>query len=314
MFKHAVRQIVAIVSIFLCSAALALPISNYNLVVLNDFSGSVHVQGSTFIGGNLNITGASDFGYDPNLVGSAALSVVNDVFGNGVKVLNGDAAYGGDLTNPATIATNNGTVYQDKTLAAAQLTAELEAASIHYDDLTANGDITGDMNGRTFTYSGSEQVAVFDINASLFQQSNGMQFDLGVAEKVIINVSGKSANIHNAFNFRGTNNSIYDSILWNFIDTTEINFNNKFIGSVLATKADIFNGGFDMDGAVIARNYFNQNLNEIHNYIYQGDGPIIEIPSSSVEVPEPQTLAMLLLGSLLVSLFRFRKRRCLSLS
>ncbi|MBD1388739.1 choice-of-anchor A family protein [Neiella sp. HB171785] len=309
MFKHAVRRAVAIVSLFLCNTSWALPITDYNFVVLNDFTGSVHVQGSTFIGGNLNITSASDFGYDANLAGSAALSVVDDIFGNGVKVLNGDVVYGGDLTNPANIATNNGTVYQDKNLAVSQLTAQLEAASVSYDNLTANGSITGDMNGRTFSYSGSEQVAVFDINASLFQQSNGMQFDLGLAEKAVINVSGSSANIHSALNFRAINNSIYYKILWNFIDTTEINFNNKFIGSVLATKADIFNGGFDMDGAVIARNYSNQSLNEIHNYIYQGVDPIIEVPSSSVEVPEPQTPALILFGALLLTLMKVQKRR-----
>ncbi|WP_185235657.1 choice-of-anchor A family protein [Teredinibacter franksiae] len=303
MYRNAFRALVMAATVFAGTQAAAMPLSEYNLIVLNDFDGTVHVQGKTLIGGDMTAPD-SVLSADAELLFSNSVSVGGNIYGHNIQVQNGNVVYGGDNTDESNISVHNGTIYQDLSLSIAAVESELESYSAGYAGLSANGFVAGDMNGRRFTYTGTESVAVFDIDASLFQNSYGFGFDLGSAETAIINVTGNAATIHGGMNFLGNIGELYDNILWNFHEATSITLNNKFVGSVLATQADVTNNGFDFDGALAARNYNTNATNELHSFNFQ---------PPATEVPEPASGVLMLMSLGLLALARNRKRGSVNL-
>ncbi|MEJ2044154.1 MAG: choice-of-anchor A family protein [Reinekea sp.] len=173
--------------------AMAMPLSDYNLILHNDYNyQGGDVEGATFVGGDLNTSGqASDFGSKFGTkvnANNAALSVVGDVNGsttwNGqtiygdIHVQHGDFVYGGAL-NANPIMNGGGAVYQDKSLSIANIWNELTQASTDYSQLSANGTLNAiTSNQKELTYTGSDAVAVFNYSADdLFAQNTSLMLN-----------------------------------------------------------------------------------------------------------------------------------------
>ena len=306
--KHSIVNTGIMTAVVSASASIcAMPLSDYNLILLNDYNyQGGDVEGATLLGGDLNTQGqASDFGsqftFGSKLGGdSVALAVIGDVNANNadIHVQNGDFVYGGALdANP--VMNGGGSVYKNSSLDMSDIWSELNSASDSYAQLAANGSLESlTENQKQLTYSGDDSVAVFDYSAAdLFAQNTSLMLDAGNAETVIINVSGADIfaggglNLTNGFNASGIGAA---NILWNFYEAQSIDFNNIAMwGAVLAVDADI-TGGAVFDGSVAASSY--TGAREFHQFGFN------EPPLS---VSEPGTLALLMMG--ILALVRLRK-------
>lgn len=287
-------------------AASALATSNtlgeYNLILIEDynFQGG-DVEGSTIIGGDLNASGyAVDFGSRLENTDTAidAVTIVGDVNANQVKVLSdNNVVYGGTLN--ATIEINNGDdgeVIYDASLSIADIVADLYADSAYFASLDANGTFDVDANESNkgvFTYTGSESLAVFSVDASELDYAS-LDIDWGSAETVVINVYGTDVSINSnlvgGFNDAIDQSTSTTNVLWNFVEAESIDFGNTAMkGAVLAPFADT-TGGASFDGSFAAVSYTGSR--EFHNYVFDYDTP--EPPT---EVPAPAAWLMMLVAS-----------------
>ncbi len=275
---------------------------NYNLALQNNLTGAVHVEGMSFIGGNLTATQLSEFnsGNDTPVGTFDGLEVGGKVSGQ-VKILNGETAVYKTKDSAAQIqcvgSVNCATGGVDLTAKKQALTSEMSNLATNYKALSSNASAVKNGNQIKLQYTGSDSLAVFNLTTSdLFFQNSSIELALGSASKAIINVSGNlsvsNTNLTGAWNYSNT--------LWNFYDATSLNFNAMAVkGSVLAFGADVFDGG-GFDGSLYAKSYTNSSLREIHGFFWT--------PPTSNTVPEPEMLGLMLGGLGLIGLARLRRR------
>jgi choice-of-anchor A domain-containing protein len=299
----------AVSKVFLVAAGLVLAANqarasllDYNLALQNNLTGAVHVEGMSFIGGNLTATQLSEFnsGSDTPMGTFDGLEVGGKVSGQ-VKILGGETAVYKTKDASAQIqcvgSVNCATGGVDLSAKKQALSVEMSSLATSYQSLSSNASAVKNGNQVKLQYTGSDSLAVFNLNSSdLFFQNSSIELVLGNASKAIINVSG-NLNVINT-NLTGAWN--YSNTLWNFYDATSLSFNAMAVkGSVLAYGADVFNGG-GFDGSLYAKSYTNSSLREIHGFFWT--------PPTTNTVPEPQLLTLMLSGLALMGLARLRRR------
>lgn len=308
MFMKLYQKLLAVTCIGLCSAGANAGLLDYNLVLTNNLSGAVHVEGAAFVGGDLIATQMSEFNHkDLTPLSFDGLEVAGNISGH-LKIMHGETAVYNTKDASAQIdclgLANCATGGADLSGKAATLGGEMSSLAATYAALTANASALINGNQVRLQYTGTDDVAIFTVNASdIFFQNSGIDLVLGAATRAIINVIGDVVNITNT-NLNGQWN--YSNTLWNFVDASVVNFNHMAVkGSVLAASADVFNAaGFD--GSLYAQSYTNTSLREIHGFFWTP--PVLTPETPVVDVPEP-SLLLLLLGCLgLLGLMHMRRR------
>lgn len=277
---------------------------DYNLALTGNLTGAVHVEGMTFVGGDLFSTQLSEFNHkDYTPEGSFdGLEVAGNISGQ-LKIMHGETAVYGSKDAGAQIdcvgSVNCTTGGADLSAKKVALTSEMSSLASSYQGLAANA--AADVNGNQvkLKYTGTDELAIFSLNAAdIFFQNSGIELDLGFATKAIINVSGNvdviNTNLNGGWNYSNT--------LWNFYTATTVDFNYMAVrGTVLAANADVFDAsGFD--GSLYAKSYTNSSLREIHGFFWTP-------PTGETEVPEPSILILLLAGLGMIGLGRLRSNR-----
>ncbi len=277
---------------------------DYNLALTGNLNGAVHVEGMTFVGGNLVSTQMSEFNHkDFTPEGSFdGLEVAGNVSGQ-MKIMHGETAVYGSKDAGAQIlcvgSVNCTTGGVDLSAKKTALWGEMTSLTSSYQALSANAAATVNGNQVKLKYTGTDELAVFSLNAAdLFFQNSGIELDLGLATKAIINVAGNIA----VSNTNLTGNWNYSNTLWNFYTATTVDFNYMAVkGSVLAANANVFNAsGFD--GSLYAKSYSNSSLREVHGFFWTP-------PTTETQVPEPSGLLLLLVGLGMMGLGQLRRRK-----
>lgn len=285
-------------ALVVCGFANASPMSTYNLILKQDynFQGG-DVEGRTLIGGDINAAGASPVFGSRITEGGYAVSVVGDITAANVMVERGDLRYGGHANVGHFNMNGGGSINQDASFNLDTVISELTGESVHYAGLTENASFNSTT--KTFEYSGSDKLAVFNVDATdIFSQNSSLSLNFGLAETVIINVAGSDILIGGGVNlidgFRPYEFGA-ENILWNFYEASSINFNSiAMSGSILALNADI-SGGAVFDGSVAANSY--TGAREFHQFLFTP--PAIEVPDSS-------SIALMLLACIGLGLRRQR--------
>ncbi len=300
----------------LSSLATAGPLNDYNLILFGDLKvsgGSGHIEGKSFIGGN--VVNASVFAQkEPLNSAEDTVKVVGNFASNsGTHIDRGYLAYEGSFTGPTNICNGAGLVpsgclkkVTDGSLTAekASLFAELQAESDYYKGLASsdNTALIGDMNNKAFTYTGAAtDLVVFNITV---EQLTGPQWslnlDFATALNVVINVSGTTFNAGTTKNGTNSFRNNMNHVLWNFYEATNLNFGDSWYGSVLALNATIKTNS-NLDGAIAAKSY--EGNGEIHKGSWSYTPP--NTPPTT-QVNEPSILLLLLTGLGLIGLGRLR--------
>lgn len=308
-------------------------LNQFNAIVFGNVVSHSHVDGRTWVGGNVSggdyvqhagDTPASSYagltvkGNASNLHVNGLGAVIVGNFSNAI-VNTGSTAVLGNVTNsnlngPAYVAgISSGSNFNggDKlpspndtmqtNLAAVDSTdfhSLLSNTSSALSQLSNTSSVT--VNGSTATFSAvvdATGLAAFNLtDAEATQIFSLGQFDflLNGATTVIIN-SGLE-NISISANFLASSaHTIGSSVIWNFYDASSIVLNSQFGGSVLAVDATLTNYQ-NIEGGV-----YVQNLNqygEIHLQPFTGN--------LVTAVPEPSSYAMFLIG---LGLLAFSARR-----
>lgn len=302
LLTHYVSQCVAAAGAMMLSlSAAAGPLADYNLIVFEDLapSGSLHVHGRTFVGGDLY--GANpEFGHDlSRALTLETVEVAGDINATGwMKVFAGEVAYGGSINGGLSGLECHGNGYSGSNCAsqvsgldtkADDLYSQLKGESNHYASLVANGT-TG---AGQLSYSGSDSTAVFHLDgADLF--SRNWALDIGAATYAVINVSGAVLANGGGTNLDWTFGN-YSNILWNFYEAVSLNVATQWKGSILAVDA-IFDTRNDVEGSLAVKSYVGSGQTHVFPW------------TPTVEVPEPSMLLLLIGGLSLIILGRRTRR------
>lgn len=285
------------------SLVSASALTDYNLILSGDFNvsgGSGHIEGKSFIGGNLQ----------QGSIFSDGVKVVGDLNDISIQVQNGSLDYQGanNMGAAGSLAAcggrtclnhvTDGSLFAEK----ASIFNQLQAESDFYKGLasSANTVITGDNNNKTFTYTGSAvDLVIFNMTSDQFLSTNAWNMDFGSALNVLVNVSGSAigGNIGQSGNL--ANNANAPKVLWNFYEATTVNLQREWYGSILALNATV-NTNSNLTGTLAAKSYVGNA--EIHDGYWNYTPPL-------TQVPEPSTLLLTLLGFGFIALMRIRHQR-----
>ncbi len=310
------------VSVGFSIPAVAAPLSadqllnQFNLIVLEDLTSRSEVEGRTYVGGNLDISGTSNF----NIHGSSPASdydeliVGGNVTSGGLNLnVGGDATVGGNVTNSSfnlnghgtlraggnvTAQINQGTVLDNQSGSDFEARFPQNVASI----LSSASASTAALGGSTPTIEHNKLVlsggqGPLSLSFSDLASANLMiEFgNVNADAPLVINVTGGDGYLGAGFGGNGLKEAA-PFVLWNFVDATSIAFQKIWYGTVLAANAHVTNFT-PIEGTLVAK---SANLNgEMHSQPYRGTEISV--------VPVPAGLP--LIASALAGLALLRSRR-----
>lgn len=326
---------ITLASVSLSTSVQATPLiasevlQQFNLVVFGDAKSSSHVDGRTYVGGNLQ---GGDYVLHVNdMPASAYAGLVVKGNVSGVNVNGGGISVGGNLSsaninqggahvagNAASVNFNGGAAYVGGTASSSNFnqgrldnplvqadTTGIETTLRSLSEQLAGmadsgGSVTTNGNKVTFTaLADSSGIAVFDLSLidTTILALGEFEFNLGNAALTVFNVDDDIIDI--AANFLGGSAlSIGSQVIWNFFNASDITLRNQFGGTVLAPDAHLRNDN-NIEGSVIVSTLDQHG--EIHLQPFSGP-----IPDGSTPVPEPGSIALLLCG---LGLLRLHSRR-----
>jgi len=276
--------------------------TQFNSVVTGDFSTSSDVEGRLVAN---NISHGATFYNNPSNVASA-FSAVNAITigSNGGGNINNGGSVNFISSNAGHFNLNGsgGSIKQGvPAFAMSDFSTPLNTLEAQLAGMAnANGSLNAaDPNNFTFNLTGNaSSTSVFNLTTSQLGAAANINF-AGTAKTVVINVrydGAVGAHGEKAFTINGNfndNSHLGNHIIWNFVDTTAVNFRGWY-GAVLAGTSDV-SAGSAMNGFLYAKDFLGNG--ELHDRPFQGALP----------VPEPSGWAMMGVGLAGLALVRRRK-------
>lgn len=289
--------------------------------------GSVYVGGTTggiSTGGSTAVSIAGNTSSNLNLNGGGTVALAGSNYGT-ISLSGGSVSYTGSRGNmnlnggaTATQVSSLSLTPPASTLGsfASVFKTPLTTLSTQLNAVAANSAISASNGAIAFNATpNSSGVAVFDVNTSAFTPNSTVTINLDGATSVIINVSVDSCvqsncsfALPNSMNFNNPT-GYAATVLWNFVNATNLTFSNEFGGSVLAPLAAVTNNA-PIDGTLVAASYTGNG--ELHSHPYTGTfpgmGTVVVSSSNPVNAPEPASLAVIVSGVGGLAALRRRRR------
>ncbi|WP_242072139.1 choice-of-anchor A family protein [Nostoc sp. FACHB-110] len=253
---------------------------DYNVFVFGDMNQSSDSEGRVAVGGNATFT---NFGIADRLSNSngtdTRLVVGGDLTYNGGQIFGGNAVVGGTVKTSVNFnCSPNCGVNSGKPINFDAAKQELTYLSESLAGLSSTGTTEYKWNG-IYLQGNNSDLNIFTIDGSQFSKSSYLNLsDVGTNSTIVFNILGNSVDISNfGLNLNNVNKS---NILFNFVDATQVKTTGfSFLGSVLATKANVqFNNG-NVEGTLVAASLSGSG--EFHNKSFTGNLP-------SIPKPQPQ--------------------------
>ncbi|MEP2652968.1 MAG: choice-of-anchor A family protein [Paraglaciecola sp.] len=287
-------------------------VGSYNLILKNDLQTNAEVEGSAYIGGNINgntIVFGAALSSETNV---DAVTVVGNISPK-LTIQNGhNAVYGGTSANGFNLNGGGSATNVTQSTLASEFNSiydQVISDSNYFAGLETNGSFDGsDQNNKLITANETSGLNVININAS--DLSNGGELDLAQIPDVpvVVNViGGGDIVITTKIGNKGAGlqgDSLASLVLWNFNTATSISFQGDgWVGSILAPYADVSSSTGHLEGALAAKSY-SGNV-ELHNslFAYTPDTST----TTPTEVPAPTGLALMGLGLLFITRRQFKK-------
>ncbi|HEX8701755.1 MAG TPA: immunoglobulin-like domain-containing protein [Myxococcaceae bacterium] len=229
----------------------SLHLSDYNLFLLEDYTGGHDVLGKVAAGGNITM---QDFSVGAGLPASDTSRTL--VAGGNLTLSRGgvwgDAFYGGSYSGDGTVVQHRGTLAQGTPIDFAARFAELRSMSAGLSGQPANGTTRLEPWGGILLRGTQPGMNVFHVNASAFTGAKLLSIEAPAGSLVVVNIHGASATF-TGFGHSFSGGIDQHGVLYNFVDATAINAHGYgFWGTVLAPYAHInFNNG-SWDGGIYA--------------------------------------------------------------
>ncbi|MEO7577394.1 MAG: choice-of-anchor A family protein, partial [Massilia sp.] len=281
-------------------------LQQFNAVVLTDVVSNSHVDGRTYVGGNVsggdytqhvsdtpasNYAGLTVRGNAANVRVNGLGAVVQGNFSN-ATVNAGESVIGGNVNN----SNLNGKAYVGGAVSNSNLNdgkASTQDALMQQNANAAGSTDFGSIlsglsntlalmnsTGSSVSFNGygkatfnavanANGVAVFDLRSfdDVLFQSSEFAFNMNGATSVILN--SDMANVSIGANFLGGGAQLFgSSMIWNFFNATSITTNAQFGGSILATQALLTNNQ-NIEGGVFVKE-LHQN-GELHLQPFSGN-------------------------------------------
>ncbi len=316
MRNRMVSSGIVMASLFLVSGAArasGISFTNYNVVTLGDLTTTQDIEGTVFVGGNLD-GGPMQIPSNGNVQYPSSgytASVAGNINATNVHIEQGSLLLGGSNNGSVTFNGGGSLVADTQHVLTGQLstlTSQLNSAVTAYSALTANSSVTLPSGGQpgpiTFNaVANANGVAVFNITTALFSTPNVQQVNLNLGagvKDIVINVSGGGSITQN-FNWIGwaNNPGIQATTMWNFENATSLNIQTEFYGAVLAPDATL-SGSSPYQGSLFIKS-LNTN-GEVHLPYFTGYDPLVGI------VPEPSSLLLASLGGIGVACYAGMRR------
>ncbi|WP_095983305.1 choice-of-anchor A family protein [Melittangium boletus] len=230
---------------------LNIRLSDYNLFLLEDYTGGQDVLGKVAAGGDITLTdfsvgtGLPDSGISDTLVAGGNLSLSR----GGVW---GHARYGSGYSADRTVVYPRGLPAQGTPINFAARFAALRNLSSKLNSMPANGRTTREVWGGIMLSSTDSSLNVFDVSASAFSGAVLLNINAPANSLVVLNIRGASATL-SRFGITFSGGIDHHGVLFNFVDATRIDASGiGILGTVLAPNARItFNDG-SWDGGIYA--------------------------------------------------------------
>ena len=294
-------------------------LSQWNLVTFGNLNQMGEVEGSSYIGGDVNQTTSFQFAMGNYSTPSSSVTVAvagNVVSGNPINVNHGSVVVGGSSNSRMFNMNSGGTASSGSSWPAANSPlSQLSAASSAMSTMSANSSISIDQNnGVVFNCDANASLAVFNVtDMDTFERSNVQGFNLNpgaLTSTILINVNSLDGSVDwtqgNFFNLFQQDNW-QGRVLFNFYNATSLNLHDQFTGYVLAPNADVTAGSHNIDGGLVCNNLLS--IGEVHLPNQNGDSSSWNGPLPTTQpVPEPATGALAMLGLAFFAGMRRMKR------
>ena len=274
-------------------------LGQYDVIVLDDLSTSSDVEGRTFVGDDVTGTGSANFAIALAVPSSdSTLVVVDDVVAGNPLNLNAGSLRIGGTTNGRIVNYNGGgSLIADPSLSVEPNATILKNASQTIAGYASNNTVTipsGQPGPLKFKVTSTDAcgVAVFDVPASVFSNSNVQQIELdpGSASTIVINVSGTSVNWTSGNMVSQFTSAFWRArVLWNFHQATSIAFgSHNMMGAVLAPLANVTTSA-NVDGSIAANSLTTSS--EVHLPTFVGNPQCASPTPTPVATPTPKPTA-----------------------
>lgn len=292
--------------------------NSLNLVVLGDADASAinHIEGTAYIGGDLNsgTIYANNRGMDEVTVGdvTGGLIVGGDINatvnggGQGAIVVGGTINGG----NGSGLPTTTGAVVPVAEMATLFTELSSNLATL---DTTAGATFDTAMNFQSLTSGAGDEDGIAVLNLSqtdaLDLMSNGGQLRFNLDTDVtsyIVNVAGTDFTGANAINIQ-TNNA-QPNVLFNFYEAQSLTTNSTWNASILAPEAAYFNGSGENGTYVVGSLIMGGEIRPYNgNTVFSGTLPTFATETAA-PVPVPAALPLAATGLALLG-FVGRRRK-----